>query len=135
MRALLFALPLLLAGCSVFEGDEHPRACTDQYVSYTVDVRLPDGAPADSVSITAENERTGQVYGPCNGIIADGVGCGESGTYTVYTDAQESATSRAGDDVTVRGTRGDLAFEAAFRFRTDGCHVDKLAGPDTVTLR
>ena len=134
MRALFLVLPLL-AGCSVFEGDEHPRTCTDQYVSYTVGVRLPDGAPADSVSITAENERTGQVYGPCNGIIADGVGCGESGTYTVYTDAQEGATSEEGDDVTVRGTRGALTFEAAFRFRSDGCHVDKLSGPDAVTLR
>ena len=132
---LLVLLPLLaLAGCALFPPDDPDDdvACLTVEVQHDLAVLLPDGAPADSVEITATNERTGAVYGPCDG--ASAVGCSYTpGQYVVYSDGLGASPS--GDDVTVRGTRGELAFEAAFRFARGVCHVQKVAGPDTVTLR
>lgn len=130
--ACLLTLPFLLAGCSFLDQGD----CTADFKMYHLEVRLPDGSPADSVRLTSTNERTGTTYGPCADPEQFGVGCGsdfEPGRYVVYTDG-EAASSR-GDDVTVQGERGDLAFEAGFRFAADECHVRKLSGPDTVTLR
>ena len=143
MRALFFALPLLLTGCSLLwpgsdDDGGHSVACTLEFVTYAVDVRLPDGSPADSVTVITTNERTGVTYGQCLDPNEIGVGCavdGEPGRYVVYTDGQVDQTSETGDDVTVRGWRGDLTFEAAFRFSGGACHVGKLAGPESVTLR
>jgi hypothetical protein len=145
MRTLCLLPLLALAGCSLFWPDNKDEGvvCTLAFVIHTVDVQLPDGTAAEDVQITSTNERTGRVYGPCDDVAGDAftdgeIGCAlgyEPGRYVVYTDAQGGETSRAGDDVTVRGTLGELGFEEAFRFRRGACHVEKLAGPDTVTLR
>ena len=136
MRTLVLVLPLLLVGCSLFDSDEEDAvACLTVEVQHELAVQLPDGTPAEGVRLTATNERTGATYGPCDG-AQTGVGCAAStqpGRYVIYTDGLDA--SRGSDDVTVRGIQGDLAFEAAFQFRQGACHVEKVAGPDSATLR
>ena len=139
MRLLVLLSLLALAGCSLLwpgTDDDGDVYCLAIFNEYRLDVTLPDGTPADSVRLFATNERTGTTYGPCDGVVETGVGCAdpyEPGRYTVYTDGLEA--SPGGDDVTVRGSRGDLAFEAAFRFSQGVCGIGKVAGPDSVTLR
>ena len=138
MRALLLIPLLMLSGCSLFwsKGEEEGVGCTREFVRHRLLVLLPDGSPAEGAQVVATNERTGATYGPCYENEDSGVGCElsfEPGTYVVYTDGQP--VSPLGDQVTVRGTRGDFSFEADFRFVAGVCHVEKLAGPDTVTLR
>ena len=138
MRALFWIPLFALAGCSLLwpGAEDEGVDCLAIFTEHRLDVLLPDGAPADSVSITATNRRTGTTYGPCDGGAEPGVGCssvGAPGRYTVYTDGLQA--SERGDDVTVRGARGDLQFEAAFRFAQGICGVAKVAGPDSVTLR
>jgi hypothetical protein len=54
---------------------------------------------------------------------------------TVFTDNQIGTVMQHGDSVFVVGTLGARTFRSGYRFGSDGCHVAKLAGPDTVTLR
>jgi hypothetical protein len=138
MRALVLLPLLAITGCSLFwsDGEEEGVVCTREFVRHRLVVQLPDGSPAEGARVTATNERTGATYGPCDESEAGGVGCElrfEPGTYVVYTDGQR--VSPLGDEVTVRGTRGDRSFEATFRFAAGQCHVEKRAGPDAVTLR
>ena len=131
-QAHLFCIASLAAGTSGCGSD--PFVCTDEFVAVPVVVAnrtgqaLPSLAVRDTVlrtkmilDITAEHP-TGSV--PANGISV----------VIVFSDAFEEAVLPTGEPVAVAVTASNRSVSAVFEFGTDGCHVQKLAGPDTLEV-
>lgn len=122
------------AGC-----DQSEPMCTDEFVTYTVNVQSPNGEPAESVSIEVRDEATGESYDVCEKI--NNPRCpgsidrrySDPGEYLIFHDGIQ--VSLLGSPVEVVGTKGNLSFSAEYVFRQGDCHVQKLEGPDQVTLR
>jgi hypothetical protein len=55
-------------------------------------------------------------------------------TVIVFSDAFTTAIRSSGDSVAVALTVGPYSTSARYSFGTDGCHVRKLAGPDTLVV-
>ena len=122
----------LAAGASGCGTD--PLVCTDEFVAVPVAVAnrtgqaLPNLIVRDTVlrtkvvlDITAEH--------PSGSVPAEGVS-----TVIVFSDAFEDAILPSGEPVAVAVTAGRRSANALFEFGTDGCHVQKLAGPDTLKV-
>jgi len=106
-------------------------ACTEEFRSYILTVVDDAGNPAADVTLTRTNLRTSEVLEPT------GLGQAEPGTYKVVDDGLVDAFSSEGDTVRVTGVQGAATFAADFVFAAPEpcrCHVDKLAGPDTVVI-
>lgn len=143
MRRLLRALPLvalpLLAGCSLYPGNtDEPEVCTAVFATHPVLVTDAAGAPVIDAAVDVFRVSTGQSIF-CTSDAQRG--CvhrrtwsmdGRDGRYVVMDDGV--AMSRGGEDFRVVATRGASKAEALLRFRHDGCHVEKLAGPNTLVL-
>lgn len=114
--------------CSPFEG---PFVCTDEFVMYSVTVLDPTGEPADSVQIEVSNKETGNIYDVCEGNLCNEI---HTGTYTIMHDGFFGDISKSGEKILVEGTKEDLQFKEEYAFRSGDCHIEKLAGPDTVSL-
>ena len=127
----VFGAGMLIAGC-----DEAPRACTDEFVTYSVKVLSPDGQPADSVMINVRNADTGKKYDVCEALSQ----CNdpgerqyvEEGRYFIFHDGLE--VSPMGNDVVVTGSKDSRTFRADYVFRAGECHVQKEKGPEQVML-
>lgn len=117
----------LIQNCS---QPEEPGACTDEFVMHSVTVMNPDNNPADSVDITVTNNESGEIY-PCGEYLCEEV---QEGTYTIMHDGFLENLDEDGEIVTVEGMKDNLQFREEFEFRGGVCHVEKLAGPDTVSL-
>lgn len=120
----LSCLLVLLQSCS-----EEPYACTDEFVTYTVTVLAPDGEPADSVRIEVREEDE-EIY-PCDEFLCDEL---QTGSYIIMHDGFFDELTKTGEVILVEGTKGDFHFEEEYVFGRDKCHVQKLAGPDTVSF-
>ena len=106
--------------------------CTEEFRSYPVTVVDAAGDPATDVTLTRTNLRTSEVLEPT------WLGQSVPGTYLVADDGLIDAFSSEGDTVRVTGVQGAATFAADFVFAAPEpcrCHVDKLAGPDTVVIR
>ena len=107
-------------------------ACTEEFRTYPVTVVDEAGDPATEVQLTRTNLRTGEVFEPT------WLGQPVPGTYLVADDGLTDEFSGDGDTVRVEGEQGAASFTALFEFAVDEpcrCHVEKLAGPDTVLIR
>ena len=121
---LLLALMLApLIGC----GDRAASGvCTALFAIIPLTVKDQHGALASGLSITATVLHTTQSFTVPQGGIPDG-------RYVVFDDSFRDRIRTGGDSVRVDGY-GPLQFVTGFRFDVPGgCHVRKLAGPDTVT--
>ena len=129
MRAHLLLLSLLLApliGC-----DDQPAqgVCTALFAAISVTVQTQGGAPVTGLSITATNLRTGQSFG-----VPQSLGTGP-GTYVVFDDNLRDRVRVSGDSVRVIGSDSAPRFTGYFVIDVpEGCHVRKVAGPDTVVV-
>lgn len=119
---------LLFQYCS---NSEAPYACTQEFRIYSVTVLEPSGEPADSVEIEVTNKQTGNEYEICKDYSCHGI---NTGTYTIMHDGFFEELSETKEIVLVKGAKEDLHFSEEYAFRSGPCHVEKLAGPDTVTL-
>ena len=127
----IFGAGMLIVGC-----EEAPRACTDEFVTYSVKVISPNGQPADSVVIDVRNVNTGKEYDVCDALSQ----CNdpkerryvEEGKYFVFHDGLEA--SPLGNDVVVTGSKESLTFRADYVFREGECHVQKEMGPEQVMM-
>lgn len=136
--ALLIAL---VSGCHLFDAhDGGGVACTREFRTYDVVVTDAQGAPQADVRVEVERLATGRLI---NCPIEGGRGCVQPGTgraydgtvdgrYLVMSDAVP--VSRRGERFEVRAQKEASAASATLAFRFDGCHVDAIAGLDTLRL-
>ena len=122
----LFLFSILLQGCS---QPESPGACTDEFVTHSVTVLNQAGELADSVNIQVTN-KSGNLF-ECDEYL-----CQETfiGTYIIMHDGLRERISDSKETFTVVGMKDELQFNEDFVFRSGECHVEKVAGPDTVSL-
>jgi len=124
----LAAALCLAAACR----DGSPIAgCTESLAFVSVQVLDTIGAPATSVAVShylPRTERTLTV--PQDGSLA------AQGRYVVLTDIQRGEILPTGDTVRMTGIQGAAGFVSDFVLDVpEGCHVRKVAGPDTVRLQ
>jgi hypothetical protein len=127
MRTLPLASLLLvsLLGCA-----DQPLVCTESFAMIPLTVLTPAGAPVSGLVISATTVRTGQTFA-----IPQQSGFGEPGRYVVFDDSFRDRIRMSGDSVLVSGA-GALQFSARFIFDVPGgCHVRKVAGPDTAWVK
>lgn len=127
----LILFSFLLLQCS--SSTEQSYLCTQEFVTYSVTVLDTNGNPAESVNIKVTNKDTGQPYKVCSdgqNVCQNGV----EGRYTIMHDGFHDKISSDREDMIVKGTKGAKQFKAEYAFRSGKCHLQKLAGPDTVSL-
>jgi hypothetical protein len=126
-------LPLAAAiGLAAACSDASPVAgCTESLAFVSVQVLDTIGAPAPAVTASHHVPRTGRTLTvPQDGSLA------AQGRYVVLTDIQRGEILPAGDTVRMTGIQGTTGFVADFFLDVpEGCHVRKVAGPDTVRLQ
>lgn len=128
---LFFILAVVFTSCS--NPQDPGRVCTAVFITHTITVLTPDDEPADSVQITVLNKETGNEYDVCNSTICDEPP--RSNPYIIFHDGFLEKVDSDGEEVIVRGAKGDKSFTEQFTFRDDGCHIRKVAGPDSVYLQ
>lgn len=112
-----------------------PLICTDELVVITATVVNLTGQTFTGLTIRDTVLRTETVLDitaehPSSGLPADGIPA-----LIIFSDAFKNAILLAGEAVAVAITAGDHSASARYEFGTDGCHVRKLAGPDTLEVR
>ena len=58
-----------------------------------------------------------------------------AGAATIFSDNNLNDVRAAGDSVRVSGSGGGKTFSAMYQFGSDGCHIVRISGPDTVVAR
>ena len=126
---IIFIVPILFQYCS----SQGVGTCTAEFMIFQLTVLEPNGDLADSVQVVVKNKITGEEFNICandeslcNGFI--------SGTYTIMHDGFHGKISEIEERIIVEGTKGELSLKEDFSFRSGVCHVEKLSGPDTVSL-
>ena len=121
---LTLSLCAALSGCST-----DPLVCTAVFATITASVVDGAGQPLSGVGVTDTVRRTGAVLDVTGSSPPIGLG-----TVAIFSDAFLQAVAPAGDEVIVVATAGGRSGSANYRFGSDGCHVRKLAGPDTLVV-
>ena len=119
----------LLAGCDATAS----AYCTDQFVNVTITVVDSTGAEVNDAVITSTLVRTGEVLTP-----AATLELFVPGTYVIVDDLARPKLLAGGDTVRVVALRGTAAAGTTATYLIDvpgGCHVNKLSGPDTLTVQ
>lgn len=130
---LLLLLGIVSLTIQFCDNPEAPGTCTDEHVMYDLTVLNLDGEPADSVDITVQSQESGKVFPVCEQGYCDHT---KPGNYIIMHDSFMEELSNDGEVVLVEGTKAEREFEQEFIFQgSDGCHVAKIAGPDTVSLQ
>ncbi len=126
---------ILILSCLLLQYCSSPQdpsgACTAEFVTFSVTVVHPDGSPADSVDLEVRNREDGNLYNICAEYSCRD---GSNGNYTIMHDGFLEELSPTGETVLVEGTKGNLQFSEEYTFQSGRCHVEKVAGPDTVSL-
>jgi hypothetical protein len=116
---------LALLGCDEPGG----VACTAEFRAITLVITDNAGAPADSVNLAVTLVRTGERLDHAP------LGPHPEGTYPLIDDGATTKLRASGDQVQAVATKGAAVAQADFVIAVPGgCHVDKLSGPDTLTL-
>ena len=116
---------LALASCDEPGG----VACTAEFRMIGLVITDKAGAPADSVDLAVTLVRTGEL------LTHTPPGPNPEGRYVVIDDGAGSKLRPSGDQLRAVATKG--AADAQVDLLIDvpnGCHVHKLAGPDTLAL-
>ena len=133
----LFVLPFLalflFTSCdSLFSDDE--RICTTEFKQSNV-VIAGEGSnqPIQSVQLSVLHKESGDTLDICqSGACSDDPEI-EPGKYIIFHDGYQDTVDRDGEDFVVHGMKGDsIDFSQDYTFGTNGCHIEKLAGPDTI---
>ena len=123
----LAATVALVSACDSSPG---ATACTELFASIPVAVIDNGGQPVEDAAVTAVLLRTGQTLPPT------GLMLNTPGSYTLVDDGSTSVLRRTGDPVQANISKGAQSMTVDYVFSVpDGCHVDKVSGPDTVTLQ
>ena len=103
--------------------------CTALFAYVTAVAVDTDASPISGVAITDTVVRTG------DGFAVPQDNAFPAGTVEVFSDNFIGEVRKSGDAVRVTGIAGGKGFSASYTFGSDGCHVLKLAGPDTEVVR
>lgn len=115
------------AGCSTGDGG---TACTANFAY--VDAAIVD---AGNQTVVASWVVTDTVLRSGRAFAISQIGTPE-GYATIFTDNNLGEVTSVGDSVRVTGAGGGKAFSATYRFGSaGGCHVQRIAGPDTIVAR
>lgn len=132
---LIIVVPLFLTACDSFTSV--PKGCTLIFETIRAKVLNPEGEPADSVEITISFGDEAETVDPCTEVY--GEYCdqeGDNGRYIIFHDGyMDKLDEGEWATVLVEGVKGQTSFSQKFVFTHDGCHVKKVAGPDTITLK
>ncbi len=123
-RRLLPLLAILgLAACQN-EG----TVCAAVFGMYTVYVQDQAGAPVSDATVTPVLVRTGDTLQ--NRTLA----LLSPGYYFLIDDSYADLLLPSRDSLSVGLTRGPTGLEVGYVFRRGACGVERLAGPDTLTV-
>ncbi len=131
LKSAFISFLLLPAGLACSSDTITNCVCTEEFRTFTVTVVDEASQPVTDAILTRLNLRSGQVLEPTS------LGF-EPGVYVVADDGHLDVFSSEGDVVRVTGTKGTISFSADFEFASPApcrCHVEQLAGPDTVVMR
>ncbi len=127
-RGSILAVTLLLtAGCTDLGGG---RVCTASFAVATVTAVDSNGALVPDATVTTTLLRTGETITPAT--VMDFV----TGVYPILDDGAIPKLHPNGDSLRVHAARGPASAEATYYFDVPGgCHIERIAGPDTLQLR
>ncbi len=121
----LLVLTLALGSCS---SAASTQVCTALFAFISAVAVDSAASPVAGLIVTDTIPRTGVTFAVQQENYP-------AGAVTIFSDAQLPLIRRPGDTVHVTGIAESKAFHASYLIGSDGCHVSKLAGPDTVTVR
>lgn len=128
---LIILAVLMIQSCRLNDTSDDGLFCTDEFVMFSLTVNNPDGGPAEAVEIEVRNKQTGNLYDICE---VDLCNTFEPGKYVIMHDGFLGEISTRSENIIVSGIKEDLSFKEEFTFRSGSCHVEKISGPDMVTL-
>lgn len=134
-RVHYFRLVWTVSICAALSGcGTEPVVCTDEFVVLTATLVNGSGQTISGVSVTDTVVRTGAVLevmagSPAIDLPPDGIAA-----IGIFSDAFIQRVLPFGEDVVVAVTADGASGSGRYRFGTDGCHVQKLAGPDTLVV-
>ena len=125
-RTLALAGLVALAGCDAF-GSDDDGICPAVYVTYTVEVVGPDGAPASGLAAQSVVVSTGDAL-PDTGETSY-----EPGTYVVATDGGRGEIGVGPTRVRFTAENDSLRASADYVFGAVECGLGLLSGPSQIT--
>ncbi len=130
--SFIIVVLVLAVGCT--SSVEAP--CSLEFRSYNITVLTHSGELADSVDISITVGESDESIDPCTELRGENCNQeGEEGFYVIFHDGFKDKIAKGENvTVTVTGVSGDARFSEQYVFTNDGCHIRKVAGPDTVTL-
>jgi len=131
MRAALIAGTIAVSMAAACRRATEPAGvfCTEVFVMKTIYVRDVAGAPVSDATIRTTLLRTGEE------LVPHSLGLMVPGNYIIVDDGARTAIRRTGDDIRVTGASASGGFSADYVFNVpEGCHINKVSGPDTVTV-
>ncbi|MFA6235068.1 MAG: hypothetical protein WC824_12920 [Bacteroidota bacterium] len=119
---------ILFAACDT--QDPGDCLCTEEFISIGVYVVDADRKPVEGVRIVVTVPRTGDTL-EFAGYPS------HNGYYSIADDRMTESLPVDGEWLQMKGEKDTLRFDQAFFISTGPCrcHVEKLFGPDTVTLK
>lgn len=133
IHSLIRPTGLILLAIGSLEGCDATRDsfCTQQFVTVTAVVVDGTGVPVVDAVVTSTLVRTGEILPPTTLALFT------PGTYVVVDDGALSKLLTAGDSVRVDARRaGGPSTTVDYLFDVPGgCHVNRLSGPDTLTVQ
>lgn len=124
--------------CACSSHDTEPGYfCTALFAYITVTAVDSAGQPVNDLAIRDSVLRTHQA----SDVTDQSLALLTPGTYVIFADNYMDSVRASGDSVRVTGTSSSVGpapspgFSTVYVFGNDGCHVKKLAGPDTVVAR
>lgn len=134
--ALVLLGVALLGGCSG-QSPGSGQVCTALFAYVTTTVVDSTGQPVNDLAIRDSVLRTGHAFDVANQSLA----LTTPGSYVILSDNDLDSVRATGDSVRVSGSSVNAGpapspgFSVTYVLGSDGCHVKKLAGPDTVVAR
>ena len=122
-------LLLLAVATSACTTSSSGGACTAIFAYITAVAVDAGGQPVTGLAVADTVVRTGHGFAvPQDAVFL-------AGTVDIFSDNFMGEVRESGDAVRVTGTAAGKGFSASYTFGSDGCHVRKVAGPDTVVVR
>jgi len=129
LTLLSLLLGALFWACS--DSTDGTCACTEEFRTFTVTILDDASQPAQNLTLVRTNVRTGKVLEP------GWLGMLVPGTYLVADDGLIDEFSDVGDTLRVVASQNGASVTMDFVFRSAApcrCHLELVAGPDTVVI-